>query len=1426
MAVVKLLTLIASTGIFLLDRVLTLSNRFLGQRNISLVRRAYSMLLNNLAGRMVILAIFIVVLAAGDPVRADDLSINSAPAVGAKAEPSVALTEMKHGPLTFVPNRGQWDQRAVFRADAGGASIWYTRSAVYFQLSRHNTPPMSAAEPTPQSFRQDNRAQIEHFTYALHIENANPAADIVGESPAEGRVNYFIGNDRRNWRTDIPVFRNIVYHSVYPGIDLRYRGNPDRLEYDFELAPGADPQAISLRFEGVSQVSVSPRGELVITTAWGDLVEQPPQVFQQKGDQRIAISGEYATNGFGSLGFKLGNDYDPSLPTVIDPVLTYSTYLGGAANDIGRGIIVDSSGAVFITGSTGSVNFPTVGAYDPSQNGLNDVFVTKLSPNGQLVGFSTFVGGSGSDEGTSVALTPSGNIIVAGHTGSSDFPTVGAYDGTANGGIDAFVVEIDAAGNNLLYAGYLGGSGDDRAWAVACDNTGRAYVAGETSSSDFPTPSGYDNGLSGAIDGFITCFSASGANLDWGSYLGGSDLDGVYGVAVDNAYTVYLAGYTNSSNFPTVGAYDPTSNFGYDVFVAKLASSGSALTYGTYLGGTGNEWANGIALDAAGNMYITGLTTSNLFPAVSAFDATFNNVFDAFVTKIASSGTSLAYSTFLGGSNADYGEAIAVQSSGEAVVTGLTNSANFPLNAPVMPILNGGTDAFVTKFSFEGNTIGYSTFIGGSDDDEGKAVALDKFGNACVTGSTLSPGFPRINSYDSTANGGYDAFAIKLSDAADLAQIQLSPTSLAFDAEKDKALPASKTFSITNGKPLTQVLKWYASDDQPWMVLSHDSGQTNSKTVTVSINTTALTPGIYTGTITVSSPNADNSPQTISVTYEVWLPIAPVVLVHGLASDSTVWNTMKTSLLTDGYDYLWPVTIDACGAPADSLFTSSPQYLFRGCAQNLASFITSKFNALPANKKLRVRQYQFVGHGTGGLVIRRYLSPTGTDTWTPVSASQVIMLGTPNDGLGILGDKTKLYSCSGPVTREIHTRRMLLFNSFFTDGLGVGYHAIWGTGGCSSGGSIQPGCGGWRKLASRFLDCANDGLVPASSVASQGNGGIDRFDQSFGVSACFKQLPTDNLTYTNYITPILQGNAPAPYGNVVPVQPQIGYQFDSTLSAGATKSGSFVVESNTAATIFLFASSPSVQFSLTSPSSANYDSTSTLPDSSIIWVTDSLGIRGFYIASAAVGTWQWTVNASAASSPVTFSLVESIDNAVKINKWQNLVYPLSTDTLKLMVTAKAGATRVTGLTVSATPIYNDSTFGAPFNLLDNGSSGDSSANDGVYGKVIPSPDSGLHRYNITVTGAGPLGALKRHLTISAYVSGTACLCGNVDGSFDGNIDISDLSRLIDFLYISLSPLACMRAANVDGSPDGSVDISDLSALIAYLYLSGPAPNCP
>ena len=1332
-------------------------------------------------------------------------------------------------PLTFVENHGQWSDKVKFRSDIGGASVWFTADQVIFQLSRKTPDAISQIDPLdPRSnniFSKDAGISRQSLVYSVSIEGANTGAIAEGNSAHAGKFNYLLGPTPATWRTDISAYSAITYRDIYPGIDLIYRGADDHLEYDFAVKPGVDPSQISLRFDGVNSLSVDPSGALLVSTDWGTLVERAPRVTQRDNGVDREISSEYLLVSDKAVRFKLGKNYDPTLPTLIDPVLSFSSLLGGASDDYATGVAVDTAGYVYLAGYTSSANFPIVGAFDPSTNGSFDAFVTKISPNGSTIIYSTFVGGSNDDRVSKIAVTPSGQATVVGYTVSADFPTQAAYDNSANGLQDIFAFRLSSAGNSLLYSTYLGGSSDDRGFDIAIDASERAYIAGETNSSDIPTPSGYDGIKNSGFDAYIARLSANGSSLEYGTYLGGNSSEGALGIAVDNSNITYVTGYTTSPDFPMASAYDPSHNFDYDVFVSKLSANGGSLVYSTFLGGTGTEWATSIARDGSNNMYITGLTTSNLYPTINAYDNSFAAVFDAFVTKIAASGSTLSYSTYLGASGAEQGLAITVDPLDEAVVVGFTNSSTFPTKDAVRPLYTGLEDMFITKFNSAGNQLAFSTFLGGSDDDEALGVTCDVTGNVIVTGFTVSTGFPLAAAMDSTANGGVDVAFAKISDAGVQPHIALSPTALTFDAEFNTATPVGKTFTISNSQAGSSTLKWYCVPDQSWITVSHDSGQTDLRTITVTMNTTGLSPGVHTGHVSVSSPNADNSPQLVDISYEIWNPVYPIVMVHGMASDSLVWNTMKTSLASDGFSYIWRVALDPCGAASEANYATSARWLFEGNALKLATAVSTKFNALPANIKTRVRGYDFIGHGMGGLIVRRYLGKSDMDSWTPVTARNVIMLGTPNDGLGLLGDKTKLNQCTGPATAEQHTRRMLVFNSYYADISGVNYYSIYGSTGCSSSGTILPGCGGWKLLASRFLECANDGSIPASSATGQKDLYVDRYNKSYDAGVCYASLPTSNTVYTSLVRPILQGTAPAPGGDISPVQPQIGFQFDSTVSAGATATGSFPVESNSSMTIMLLASDANAKFSITSPGSVVFDSTSTLPDSSVIFVTDSLGIRGLYIQSAASGTWQWTVNTSGASSAVKISIVQSIENSVKINRIQNLVYPLTGDTLRLLVTARSGGTPITGLSVSATPIYNDSTFGSSFSLLDNGTSGDSANADGVYGKKIVSADSGLVRYNISVTGTGPLGILSRKLSAAIYVSGTACKCGNIDGSFDGSIDIADLSRLIDYLYISFSPLGCRFASNVDGSLDGGVDIADLSHLIAFLYLTGPPPSC-
>jgi hypothetical protein len=477
------------------------------------------------------------------------------------------------------------------------------------------------------------------------------------------------------------------------------------------------------------------------------------------------VEGRFALlrDGHG-FAFRLGQ-YDKSQPLIIDPSLSFSTYLGGSAVDIGQSIAVDSSGNVYVTGYTYSSDFPTVSAYDTTLGGTIDAFVTKFNAAGSALTFSTYLGGSSDDVGKAIAVDSSGSVYVTGYTYSSDFPTASAYDTTLGGTIDAFVTKFNATGSALTFSTYLGGSSNDYGYGIAVDSSGNVYVTGYTESSDFPTASAYDTTLGGTQDAFITKFNSSGSTLTFSTYLGGASNDYGYGIAIDSSGNIYMTGYTYSSDFPTINAYDTTCGGctgNPDVFVTKFNSSGSALTFSTYLGGSSSEQGNSIAVDSAGNIYVTGWTSSSDFPTVSAYDSTLGGTQDAFITKFNSSGSALTFSTYLGGSgNNDQGNSIAVDSSSNVYVTGYTLSSDFPTASAYDSTMGGSQDAFVTKFNSAGSALTFSTYLGGSASDSASGIAVDSSGNVYVTGYTLSSDFPTASAYDSTLGGTQDAFVTK-----------------------------------------------------------------------------------------------------------------------------------------------------------------------------------------------------------------------------------------------------------------------------------------------------------------------------------------------------------------------------------------------------------------------------------------------------------------------------------------------------------------------------------------------------------------------------------------------------------------------------------------------------------------------------------------
>ncbi len=666
-------------------------------------------------------------------------------------------------PLAFTANQGQWDDQVLFRANANGATMWFASDGAYYQFTRtiesEDNKPISIVDkrygmPVDDIFDREPKS-VETMMIKATFVGANPNPRMIGVDMMDYKCNYFIGNDPNEWHTDVPNFSAVLYEEIYDGINLKYYGNGRQMEYDFIVSPGADYSQIRIHYEGAESISINGSGELIVTTKWGEVIEQRPVIYQIENNSRIVVEGEYKMMGDNSFGFELSS-YNPALPLVIDPLLSYSTYLGGSGDETNTRIATDDSGNAYITGKTVSTDFPTEGEYQTDQGG-RDVFVTKLNSSGNALVYSTYLGGNGYDAGNGIAVDGSGNAYITGNTNSTNFPTEGAYQ-TFQGVWDVFVTKLNSSGNALVYSTYLGGDGSDVGWGIVVDISGNTFVTGYTQSTNFPTEGAYQATHQGNFDVFVTKLNFSGNALVYSTYVGGSDLDISFGIAVDGSGNAYITGYTFSTDFPTVGAYQASYQGEGDVFVTKLNSSGNALVYNTYLGGDSSDIGWGIAVDDYGNAYIAGFTFSTDFPTEGEYQTDQSGT-DAFVTKLNSSGNALVYSTYLGGSSNDEALGIALDASDNAYVTGWTLSTDFPTEGEFQTDQDG-RDAFVTKLNSSGNALVYSTYLGGSGDDIGRSISVGNFGNIYINGYTTSIDFPTEGEYQ-TDQVGWDAFVTK-----------------------------------------------------------------------------------------------------------------------------------------------------------------------------------------------------------------------------------------------------------------------------------------------------------------------------------------------------------------------------------------------------------------------------------------------------------------------------------------------------------------------------------------------------------------------------------------------------------------------------------------------------------------------------------------
>jgi Abnormal spindle-like microcephaly-assoc'd, ASPM-SPD-2-Hydin/Beta-propeller repeat/HYDIN/CFA65/VesB-like, Ig-like domain len=737
-------------------------------------------------------------------------------------------------PLSFEPNQGQTSEQVKFLSRGRGYSLSLTSDEAVLALR------IGAGEAQRKGETASAGSQpVKTAVLRMKLAGANRSPQVRGLDELPGKSNYFIGKDPKKWHTNVPNYTKVHYQDVYPGIDLVYYGNQRQLEYDFVVAPGTDPKAITLEIVGTkvsSKTSLAENGDLVIKAEGGEVRFHKPVVYQienRKSEEsnRQSVDGHFVLLAKNQIGFQVG-PYDLARPLYIDPVISYGTYLGGPGWDVANGIAVDSNGNAYVTGRAFDDQFPvTAGAYDTTcgtelfcDGGHSDAFVTKLNADGSSLVYSTYLGGTGQDWGTDIAVGDAGNAVVSGATDSTDFPTQNPIQDHPGGGTcgpsnnpspctDAFVTKLGPNGAALVYSTYLGGGGQDAANRLALDASGNAYLTGMTQSSDFPTLNAFQSVFGGGTcgvepntnpcpDAFVAKIGSDGSPM-YSTYLGGSLDDGgwYWGIAVDGEGSAYVTSTTGSADFPvTEGALQTSLAGPGDAFVTKLDPSGASLAYSTYLGGGNVDLGYAIAVDASGSAYVTGVTISTDFPATQgAFDSTCgtdglcDGAHDSFVSKLNADGSALIYSTYLGGSGGEVPNDIAVDSLGIAYVTGSTDSPDFP-DAPGRPFGGqrlGATcgagdntypcpDAFMSKLSMGGDALIVSGYLAGSGEDNANGIALDSSRDVYIAGMTGSPDFPTTSGAFQEQNAGPpDAVVVKLSDLATHVE-KISPESLDF----------------------------------------------------------------------------------------------------------------------------------------------------------------------------------------------------------------------------------------------------------------------------------------------------------------------------------------------------------------------------------------------------------------------------------------------------------------------------------------------------------------------------------------------------------------------------------------------------------------------------------------------------------------------
>jgi hypothetical protein len=641
----------------------------------------------------------------------------------------------------ITKNEGQFDSSVKFSALDKNANFFFTSTGPTILLSRETVESKKRRKSSKTNSFTDNKYEKnikkEFCSIKLNIIGANKDPEIIGEEKLPWNNNYFMGNDPAKWQKNVPNFSKIRLKSIYENIDLVYYFEKNSLKYDFYIYPGADPEKIRLQFDTGDinfgkRLEIDDKGDLQINTPFGYLIEKRPICYQIIDGEQIEINAGFKIidNDKNIFSFELG-ERNTDYPVVIDPEIIYSTFLGGTDGiDWGFGIEIDQGGNAYLTGQLESFDFPvSSGVFMETSLGSINGFVSKLNSSGTALEFSTYIGSTSHSEGLKdIEIDSEGNVYVAGWTHSLDYPvTANAFDKTMDGSDGAVVTKLNSNGSELMFSTYLDGSDKETVWAIDADDSGFVYVTGITSSHDFPTtPGAFDEYTDASQDGFVSKINTTEGSLVFSTYLGGGGIENCYDIVIDNNKNIYITGNSESSDFPTTdGAFNQDCTGDLDVFVTKLSSDGSSLLYSTFIGGSKKEFGYGIAIDKNNNSYVTGITLSEDFPVTyGAYDTTFYEEVD-----------------------------VVDQSAGHVLKThGIKN-----------PLEGEKYDIFVTKLNSEGNSLVYSTYIGGNGDDFGRYPAVDNDGNVYITGYTESTDYPTSpGAYDRSHNGNMDVFVSKL----------------------------------------------------------------------------------------------------------------------------------------------------------------------------------------------------------------------------------------------------------------------------------------------------------------------------------------------------------------------------------------------------------------------------------------------------------------------------------------------------------------------------------------------------------------------------------------------------------------------------------------------------------------------------------------